>query len=486
LRKSWLVIALLVFFVLNGLNGYTDLIRFQEPFILIAYVLVIAVVVYLISWMIFRRENGRKTLFSILLLLVVLFGKSAFILVKTYLFSELKASVFLSVTLLLVVLAGWWMNKGSNEALEKLLRYFSLLFIVLVSYEVVVWTMGVVTHRAPINIISFHQPATHAWNGNSKPNVYVWLLDEYQGNNGLKELTGFSNDHHIQYLKDQGFWVPEAPYSSYWATVYSLPSLFNMDTLDFRGGNTSLDERKTISASMGLQKHNTVVSYFQANNYEILTHSIFDLPGNPHTGETLIPFKWLHFQTMKTLPGWLQLDLLMVIPSNRFQSLIGTYYARLAKYNELVRKAMLKDIQTTSAKPKLSFCHFLIPHPPILKDSLGHELDYKSAMYQLNKGGVEFRNAYIQYIALANQLIREGIEEVNRKDPEAVVLIVSDHGLRTLAMGTERLFNIQWALRIPGQPMNESQNPALVNSFRIILNHIAGQELPMIEAGKHY
>jgi hypothetical protein len=141
LRKSWLVIALLVFFVLNGLNGYTDLIRFQEPFILIAYVLVIAVVVYLISWMIFRRENGRKTLFSILLLLVVLFGKSAFILVKTYLFSELKASVFLSVTLLLVVLAGWWMNKGSNEALEKLLRYFSLLFIVLVSYEVVVWTM---------------------------------------------------------------------------------------------------------------------------------------------------------------------------------------------------------------------------------------------------------------------------------------------------------------------------------------------------------
>ncbi|MFN9494097.1 MAG: hypothetical protein ACK57D_13685, partial [Sphingobacteriales bacterium] len=92
MRKSWLVIALLVFFVLNGLNGYTDLIRFQEPFILIAYVLVIAVVVYLISWMIFRRENGRKTLFSILLLLVVLFGKSAFKFVKTNLYSEMKAS----------------------------------------------------------------------------------------------------------------------------------------------------------------------------------------------------------------------------------------------------------------------------------------------------------------------------------------------------------------------------------------------------------
>jgi len=80
-------------------------------------------------------------------------------------------------------------------------------------------------------------------------------------------------------------------------------------------------------------------------------------------------------------------------------------------------------------------------------------------------------------------MIRNVIAEINAKDPKAVVIILSDHGSRNFSGETDNIFNIQWALRLPGYDAQVLEDDAtLINTFRIVLNNIAGQHLPMVNA----
>jgi len=63
------------------------------------------------------------------------------------------------------------------------------------------------------------------------------------------------------------------------------------------------------------------------------------------------------------------------------------------------------------------------------------------------------------------------------------VIILSDHGSRNFSGETDNIFNIQWALRLPGYDAQVLEDDAtLINTFRIVLNNIAGQHLPMVNA----
>jgi hypothetical protein len=86
-----------------------------------------------------------------------------------------------------------------------------------------------------------------------------------------------------------------------------------------------------------------------------------------------------------------------------------------------------------------------------------------------------------------NIQIKNIITEALAKDPGCAIVLVSDHGCRSCFKETPEVFNIQWAIKIPGGKTTVPQHQFhLVNTFRILLNEIAGQNLPMIQTVSKY
>lgn len=61
-----------------------------------------------------------------------------------------------------------------------------------------------------------------------KPNIYFVILESYQGNEALRELYGFDNSAFLSYLTQKGFTVYSDIYSTRAATRLSLLSIFDM------------------------------------------------------------------------------------------------------------------------------------------------------------------------------------------------------------------------------------------------------------------
>ena len=100
------------------------------------------------------------------------------------------------------------------------------------------------------------------------PNVYLILLDAYSGNILLEEDFGYDNSKFFEQLRDRGFFVKERSFSNYPNTELSMPSIMNMNYLDFLieiQGEDSNDMRLTQK----IWNENKVMQVFEANGYDI-------------------------------------------------------------------------------------------------------------------------------------------------------------------------------------------------------------------------
>lgn len=154
----------------------------------------------------------------------------------------------------------------------------------------------------------------------------------------------------------------------------------------------------------------------------------------------------------------------------------------MALYNDKGLEFLGKMIAPGSKQPKFVFTHILLPHPPNLIDSNGNSRSFKDAMYEQNLTLPSFIPAYISQVKYANQLIIRSINNILVKDPDCAIVFISDHGCRNCFPKQSEVFNIQWAMKLPGNKPHLIQDGLhLVNTFRIVLNEIAGQNLPMVQ-----
>lgn len=463
------------------MNGFTDLIRWQEPFILVLIIIVLALISFGFAALVFR-DGMKRILFCVFLLFFLLFARVIFTAFKEGPFHQLRPIYFFGASVIILLLVYLLIRKSSEQNLQRFSRFLRLTFSVLIVYEL--FGILFIKPRDPFTLPAAITPGE--WKGTSKPNIYVLLFDEYQGNKGLAKLAGYQNTNAIGFLRDRGFAMPEDPRSSYQSTIYAVPSLFLMDTLSFPTDEAVLTTRSAMLADRLLSEKNTFTQYLKKNGYTITCHSIFRVDGQEPGIDYPIGASWLELQQLKTLPGWAKNDLFNALPSNSLQKKIGTLYATLLDYNRDLLGRTEGSIGQ-GATPKFVFSHFLLPHPPAMLDSNGSELSMRDAMYELNLAKDSFRDAYLGTVVYTNRVMAGLIEKISKKDPGAVVIILSDHGCRALAGKTPEVFNIQWAMKIPGRDsIALDRETKMINTFRILLNNIAGQQLPMVEAGQKY
>ena len=298
---------------------------------------------------------------------------------------------------------------------------------------------------------------------NLKPNVYFLLLDAYSGNITLKNDFGYDNSEFYNQLEQRGFFVQKESYSNYPNTGLSIPSIVNMNYLDFLVELQGVDSTD-MRLSSELSANNKVMQVFESLQYDI-----YSFYGHEGQSKTI---------TENFCKYYLDLN-------PELMSVLINYYIPIST----VRENLIEDkhydnvmciLDTTmnfknkNDRPFYMHMHVMFPHQPLIFDSEGNKINDPIAA---NRFDGELKNAYLQQLIFANKKTLEIIDSIQEKNPDNVIILMSDHGGRfgvdwadPTEMDYFRGFNNLSALYFPGQESNIPNYVSSVNIFRIFFN----------------
>lgn len=321
------------------------------------------------------------------------------------------------------------------------------------------------------------------------PDVYLVLLDGHARLDTLDTL-GVPTDGIRADLAEAGLTVAEDAHTSYGFTALVLSSMFNGDHLDDleadgvidRAANGGIDTWNAIQRGRMLQR-------FRDAGYQIVTVS----PGFDHV-ELRSADRYLDTGQM----GLFEFKLL-----NRglFGALAERFYPELP-FDELRNR--IKDQFTVtgdlagepSAQPRLVFTHLPAPHGPLVfnADGTARPSDgmdsYENESPHMARVGVEtWAKEYGGHLLYTDELAMDMIRRIVDRDPDAVIVLFSDHGhqwvrfpygslddepLAEFGDMTQRS-KVLLAARTPGKEGVITPDQGLVNLLGRILHAYTGQ-----------
>jgi hypothetical protein len=481
-------LLIIIFFVLEGNYEFFGDVSFSSSLTLFGIFFLLAALIFFICRFFFR-EMQVASVVSLLFTYVILYCRTIYHyyskpwgdntrISNTHFFIVLGIFLFLLVILV---------YKSSPPGLKKFNRYLNILFLTLILFNA-----GSILYKyiTPANQFSLRLPDQPVLNqplNGPKPDIYLLLFDEYQGNDGLLNLFRTSDNGPGKMLAQKGFRIPAHPRSNYNYTFYSVPSMMNMSYLSFSDGKLNYDLRRVIKSVAAMSNPGSFTGYLRQQGYSIVNHSFFRLDGIPSPHSLLVvPHDGFTAIYSRTLPGWAQEDLLHFIPSNTIQKFLHTYFYQVYRYNNEVIAGMDQTIHEYKATPKLVYAHLLIPHPPMLTDSVGNLKNISAAMYEKNTLPATLKSSYAAYMSYANRLMDKMVTDIQKQDSSAAIVITSDHGFRSYPGRQDNIFNTQCAVYLPGSNYTGlSDSISLVNLMRLVLNNACGQKIPFISDSMH-
>jgi hypothetical protein len=337
------------------------------------------------------------------------------------------------------------------------------------------------------------------------PDIYFLLFDEYQGNAGLQNQFHFDNAGLIKALKSDSFYIPAYARSNYNFTFFSMPSIFNMSYIqgDIQG---SSDLEKTLKMTSGVRliEQASLFKFLQNNGYTIVNLSPFTLESpehrTPQSGDRISQFQSITAEkdliTSQTIFYGLTNKFAWLIDNKAWLDFTNPMDYNNRYYNQYVQDHLLaslpnhatqspSDHQSPSsqhsfpnhepqpATPTFTYAHFFMPHSPYEKDSSGRDIPFK---YLMQDHPADIGNGlYLGYLKYCNTALIGMVSKIIKADPQAVIIVMSDHGLRN---GSPMQFNNLCSIRVPGGDYSRWPDTVdAVNVFRILLNARFGQRL---------
>jgi hypothetical protein len=389
-------------------------------------------------------------------------------------------SVLLPLLLIITILLGLVIRKKTILQ-EKITLYLNILLIIYCLLDAGILTFKNFNKKEiqPDTSISFNVDVVK-----EKPNVYFLLFDEYAGYKNLQDSFGFKNDNFYNHLKEKGF--VELPISpNYAMTTFCMASIFNMQYVQpLRDTNnmTFVDYQDRLKEI----KNATVFNSFEKMGYAVHNFSIFDVKAQKSletnsfilNHSQLLNHKMLHNRILKDLS---HLFLFGKYGINFFRKLV---FNENAVYNTSVENGLSKILEGKNKKPNFVYAHFLMPHSPILFDSLGNripdEIVAKNTITPpLTKG------LYLSYLKYTNTKIIHFSDEIIKKDSSAIVVIMSDHGYRDWLTRNEyqpySFNNMCFVRNINKEVSIPTAQFTNVNFFRLFFNEYYNQSIPYVK-----
>ena len=376
---------------------------------------------------------------------------------KTIVFSVLGLAVWRAALLpQLLIERKMGLQQGENLLIRPLNRM--LMLLTAVSLLSLCYSLSMNFDKLNFKIETADQNTIEIYENlkfQSTPNIYLIVPDSYPSNKVLRELFDFDNHLFTKDLTDFGFTVYENYFSSYPYSVESMHSMFTMTHNFFQNsiGKDGIGLKEVVAG-----KNNPVMNILKNNGYELnYIHDTNYLLSKGCFVDNCYP--------------------LFSEKNNLIDNLQNFYFFNFSNYKQNPNSAMKSQIQSNSAKDKVFvYRHSMTVHSEIKS----YEKVYSDKV-------ADFRNAYPDRIVKENAHLVKEIGQIVESDPNAIVILVADHGTwggavrtanGTTADETRDKLNvflaIKWGENYQGA--YDKEITTSVNLFRYIFSHLSNND----------
>ena len=467
------LISILPIFFLFSLNVH------EVPINDIFFPILISISITFVLWIILRKIfDGVKgaNILSLFLLLFVTYGNLRMILYDTgdanlQLFSSnsILGLIFLSIGILGFI---FFRRTQENKKINSIFNVIAITIILILIMNVGIFFID---NQIDSSQEYFKNIPLIEKNLQEKPDVFVFILDEFAGKNQLMMDFNYDLNSFNQSLNEREFEIPKTSLSNYPNTALSMPSLLNMDYLEFL--TFDLDEKsKDMRIPLQLRDQNNVMKIFKINGYD--TVSFYG--GLDATGDTLIVNEKLcSFGTINT--DLRKNFVLTYLPLSYFNDI---FLANFQHEKLQCVFSYIENYKTNKSQPIYHHIHIRLPHHPFIYDSEGNFLPYKIKS--------DDKDAYLQQLMFTEKKLLELVDIIQKESSDSVIMIISDHGYRADINWKEpsnddliRGFNVITSFHFPGKEFTIDEKISLVNVYRIFFNEYFDYEFPIL-ADKHF
>ena len=428
----------------------------------------IGMLVWTGMYLLTRRKGLSATASAICLLVLLNVGRIVPPLHSVFPLIGLK--VIAPVTLIILAAAIWGMSRLSEHFLRDVVKVAVLAMTAFILSTAVpgIISMSRSAKRTPP--VYTEIDATFAKNAD-KPNIYWIIPDEYAGYEQLQKYFHYDNSMFYNQLKEMGFTVSENSYN--WS---SDTFMILRDILCLRYMQEETTQREEIVADPKAP----LWRFFRNLGYEI-----YEVESAPKFGLKQRIDGLEAEKVPMTADGETVGNLLLRYSLlYRYEKEITDTDRLLTKQSkEIVRERILKVLEWTdnvetldNGKPACTVIYTRSPHLPIYFDKEGGRV---SADHRYEK---KDRQYYLDQLIFISSKIRKMCSDIIAEDPDAIIILQSDHGWRTIDNITWLdLSNILNAVYFRGEPIEEIQGLNGLNTWITILRKQFHLDLPNVE-----
>lgn len=337
----------------------------------------------------------------------------------------------------------------------------------------------------------------------SYPDIYYIVVDAYTSNNVLEEYFDLYDSKLNEYLSEKGFFIANNSKSNYNVTQVSLSSVMNFNYIRNIFGNSmhEVNGFENFVSSIHNSKLIYLLKKLGYKNYEIMNMDYLFPDHMPKHIDNI----FLYNSTNEYLNEIYNLTPLTYIQeiSHHFNftnlSLNSLPYDNfvdgvrwIPESTDWVADRVLK-LSNSENNKKFIFAHILSPHYPFYYNQnceLTYEyIDRKKRWLNYNGDFSIYKNGYRNQVKCLNEKIIKLINSLLKNPKHKIIIIQGDHGPRiskkTLIKYGKNInpshvqFSVLNAFYF-SDGMNNSdlyQSISLVNTFRVVLNHITDANL---------
>ena len=260
------------------------------------------------------------------------------------------------------------------------------------------------------------------------PNVYLMIFDEYGGSENLEHYYNYDNTSFLKLLSDKGFNISKDSYNyESISTITNIPNLFNLDYV--------VDHEHESETYLTYLMNPYIYGFFKEKGYDINTSSYPAFLDN--TQSTLnYETKELYEDTagyyilknsilIHIYNLWISND----TTSNKYATSnnTGIYLTESIEYYK-----SFSSLDESS--PHLNLGYFSCPHIPLCYREDGTPITKQETRE-------DFSSCYIDYLKWTNKRIEEIVNEIIKNDPHSIIIIMSDHGSRSIDLESDNIMN---------------------------------------------
>ncbi len=387
---------------------------------------------------------------------------------------KVRHRYLLALCLLLAGLALWFVLKKMKHN-SSMLLILNVVTFALMAFQVGQISLYEIRRADQQDNSPQYAPVASDLPLESRPDIYLIILDRYTRADWLQEWLNYDNSAFITGLHDLGFYVADCSRSNYAYTLQSMVSELNLDYLenvveemdDPIELQNALENNRVIGTlrSLGYQ------TVFFPSQYPWIKISNVDYQYEP---EDLAPLDTFELMFLKTTVLNIPLD--FIERQNTIEASSMSLEERVFKNHYDQVKMIFNYLANPPAydAPVFVYAHIISPHTPWVFNPDGtYNQDF------LNDPEAEIKT--YQYVS--QQMLSVLPKVIRHSDPDPIIILQSDHG-----NGEYSYANLNLAAYYLPDGKDQLLYPQItsVNTFRLIFSEYFGLDYPLLDDDSYF